>query len=115
MGLFLFRGSTVSGCKRCTFEWSNDVAPIAGTKSCQAPHLGYVLSGRMRIRMDDGTEDEVGPGDFLRIAPGHDAWVVGDVPCVLVDFGGFEAYAKAGAEKTGRPAGATVAAPTSTR
>jgi hypothetical protein len=77
------------------WKWSNDVGPIAGTKSCQAAHLGYVLSGRMRIRMDDGSEAEVGAGDFLRVAPGHDAWVLGDEPCVMVDFGEIGAYARA--------------------
>ena len=76
------------------WKWSNDVKPIAGTTSCQAPHLCYCVSGRMRIRMDDGQEDEIGPGDFMRIEPGHDAWVVGNEACVLVDFGGFESYAK---------------------
>jgi quercetin dioxygenase-like cupin family protein len=81
-----------------TFEpgwrWSEHVKPIAGTDSCQAPHLLYCLSGRMRVAMDDGTEAEIGPGDVASIAPGHDAWVVGDEPCVAVDFGGYSQYAK---------------------
>ena len=76
---------------RGTFEpgwrWSDDVKPIAGTDSCQAHHAGYVISGRMGVRMDDGTESEVGPGAVAVIEPGHDAWVIGDEPCVLVDFG----------------------------
>jgi quercetin dioxygenase-like cupin family protein len=54
---------------RGTFEpgwrWSEHVKPIAGTESCQAPHMGYCVSGRMVVRMDDGTEKEVGPGDVL--------------------------------------------------
>jgi hypothetical protein len=49
----------------------------------------------MRIRMEDGAEEEVTKGDFFKIAPGHDAWVVGSEPCVMVDFGGYEQYAKA--------------------
>jgi hypothetical protein len=81
-----------------TFEpgwrWSEHVQPIAGTDSCQAPHLMYCLSGRMGVRMDDGTEGECGPGDLVSIAPGHDAWVVGDESCVAVDFGGYALYAK---------------------
>jgi uncharacterized cupin superfamily protein len=56
--------------------------------------LGYVLSGRMKVVMDDGTEAEVGPGDVCSIAPGHDAWTVGDEACVTIDFGGIEQYAK---------------------
>jgi hypothetical protein len=80
-----------------TFEpgwrWSNDVQPIAGTASCQVLHTGYCLSGQMTVRMDDGTEATVGPGDVVRIEPGHDAWVDGDEPCVLLDTG-VAAYAK---------------------
>jgi mannose-6-phosphate isomerase-like protein (cupin superfamily) len=83
-----------------TFEpgwrWSESVAPIAGTDSCQIHHNGYVVSGRMHIRMDDGAESEVGPGDVFVCAPGHDAWVVGDEQCVVYDFAGSMAreYAK---------------------
>ncbi len=78
------------------WRWSEHVKPIAGTDSCQAAHLGYVLSGRMAVVMDDGTQGEVGPGDAFSIAPGHDAWVVGDEPCVMVDFGDVGHYAKGG-------------------
>ena len=78
------------------WRWSNDVKPIAGTDSCQVHHNGFVLSGRMGIRMDDGTEGEVGPGDVFVCPPGHDAWVVGDEDCVVVDFasGMADDYAK---------------------
>ena len=72
-----------------TFEpgwrFSTDVGPIAGTETCQTRHLGYVLSGRMKVRMDDGTECEIGPGDLFDLPPGHDAWVLGDESCVMVD------------------------------
>jgi quercetin dioxygenase-like cupin family protein len=84
---------------RATFEpgwrWSLHVKPIAKTDSCQAAHLGYYVSGRMRVRMDDGDEVEFGPGDFAVIPPGHDAWIVGDDPCVVIDWQGFADYAKA--------------------
>lgn len=83
---------------RATFEpgwkWSECVKPIAGTESCQASHLGYIVSGRMHVVMDDGTEGEAGPGDLFDIAPGHDAWIVGDEPCVAIDFEGASNYAK---------------------
>ena len=82
---------------RATFEpgwrWSEHLKPLAGTESCQSPHLLYVLSGRMAVRMDDGTEGEVGQGQAARIDPGHDAWVVGNEPCVVVDFGAMPSYA----------------------
>lgn len=83
---------------RGTFEpgwkWSANVKPIAGTDSCQVAHLGYVLSGRMRIRMDDGAETVIEPGQVVAIPPGHDAEVIGDEPCEMVDFGEFGEYAK---------------------
>jgi hypothetical protein len=83
---------------RGTFEpgwkWSENVKPIAGTDSCEVSHLGYVLSGRMKVFMDDGSESEIGPGDVFAIPPGHDAEVVGGEPCEMVDFGEFGEYAK---------------------
>lgn len=87
-------GSVLRGVFEPGWRWSEHVKPIAGTESCQTRHLGYVLSGRMHIVMDDGSEGEVGPGDVVTIEPGHDAWTVGDEPCVLVDFGQVEQYAK---------------------
>ncbi len=77
---------------RATFRpgwrWSSDVAPHAGTDTCQATHASVVISGRLRVRTEDGTESELGPGDAHLVGPGHDAWVVGDEPCVTVDFAG---------------------------
>ncbi|MET9321247.1 cupin domain-containing protein [Streptomyces sp. NPDC003038] len=83
---------------RAVFEpgwrWSEHVKPLAGTDSCQAAHAGYVVSGRMKIVMDDGESGEAGPGDFIQVAPGHDAWTLGDEPCVVLDWAGFGDYAK---------------------
>ena len=76
------------------WQWSKHVKPIAGTESCQAPHTGYFVSGRMKVVMDDGEEMEYGPGDFATMAPGHDAWIVGDEPCVVIDWQGFSDYAR---------------------
>ncbi len=78
------------------WRWSNDVKPIAGTDSCQAPHFQYHLSGRLAIRMDDGTELVAGPGDITSLPSGHDAWVVGDEPVVVVDWYGASNYARHG-------------------
>jgi hypothetical protein len=82
---------------RATFEpgwkWSEDVKPIAGTESCQTAHRGFCVSGHMTVRMDDGTEVSMGPGDVVAIDPGHDAWVDGDEACVFLDTG-VAAYAK---------------------
>ena len=75
-------GDAVIG--RATFQpgwkWSESVKPIAGTDSCQAAHMGYFISGRMKVVMDDGEEMEYGPGDFAVMDPGHDAWTVGNEP-----------------------------------
>ncbi len=83
---------------RATFEpgwkWSECVKPIAGTESCQVAHLGYQLSGQLAVRMDDGSEHEFGPGDACAIPPGHDAWVVGAEPVVIIDFQGATIYAR---------------------
>ena len=76
------------------WRWSNDVKPIAGTVSCEAPHFQYHVSGQLGIRMDDGTELIAGPGDITSLPSGHDAWVVGDEPVVVVDFYGASSYAK---------------------
>src|SRR4051794_10249066 len=101
---------------RGTFEpgwrWSQNVKPIAGTDSCQTHHLGYVVSGRMKIFMEGGEEAEAGPGgmnilgegggeagggrgDVFMIERGHDAEVEGEEPCVALEFGGAAHYAKA--------------------
>ncbi|MGB8650583.1 MAG: cupin domain-containing protein [Mycobacteriales bacterium] len=81
-----------------TFEpgwrWSEHVKPIAGTASCEAAHAGYILSGHMTIRMNDGSEENFDPGDVMKVEPGHDAWVVGQEACVVIDWQGFADYAK---------------------
>jgi quercetin dioxygenase-like cupin family protein len=83
---------------QATFEpgwrWSEHVKPIAGTDSCQTAHLIYVVSGRQTVRMDDGTEIELAPGDVTYIPPGHDSWTVGDEPSIALDFAGMAEYAK---------------------
>ena len=52
------------------WKWSENVKPIAGTDSCRVSHLGYCISGRMRVYMEDGTEGEVGSGEVCAIPPG---------------------------------------------
>ncbi|GER91193.1 cupin [Dictyobacter vulcani] len=83
---------------KLTFEpgwkWSEHVMPVAGTTSCLVPHFNYCLSGRLHVRMNDGSESELGPGDAQLLAPGHDAWVVGDEPYVGLDFQGGHLYGK---------------------
>jgi quercetin dioxygenase-like cupin family protein len=76
------------------WRWSLHVKPIVGTPICQAAHTGYVLEGRMIVKMDDGSQTEYGPGDFFYMPAGHDAWIVGDKRCVLLDFTGIAKYAK---------------------
>lgn len=98
MALVTVAGVTIG---RAVFQpgwrWSTDVAPLAGTPSCQVTHIGYVVSGRLAVRMDDGTEAVAGSGDAFVIGPGHDGWVVGDEPCVMLDWSGGADYARAAA------------------
>jgi class 3 adenylate cyclase len=76
------------------WRWSEHVRPIVGTPSCQFHHVGVVLSGQSRTRMDDGTELDLKPNDVFDIPPGHDTWVLEDEPWVAVIWGGFRGYGK---------------------
>jgi hypothetical protein len=69
------------------WNWDEDLEPYAeGATSCPMTHREYVVGGQIRYLTDDGTEVVGSPGDFLFIQPGHRAWVVGDEPCVLIDW-----------------------------
>ena len=68
------------------WQWSKDLRPTGGTGSCQMHHVIYVLSGRLRVRMDDGKEEEFGPGDMGSVPPGHDGWTLGDQPAVWLEI-----------------------------
>jgi hypothetical protein len=87
-------GSTAA---RVTFQpgwkWSECIKPVAGTDSCQARHVGTIISGKLHIEHEDGSQGEAGPGDVYVVEPGHNAWVVGDDPVI-----GFEFESKAAAE-----------------
>jgi len=76
------------------WRWSTSVKPTVQTSSCQAAHLNCMVSGVLKVVMDDGQEVECRPGDVVSLPPGHDAWVVGSEPVVLVDFQGMRDYAK---------------------
>jgi hypothetical protein len=90
-------GGAVIG--RAVFEpgwrWATSVQPIAKTKSCEAPHFQYHVSGVLRVKMDDGSELDCKAGDVSLLPSGHDAWVVGNEPAVVVDFQGMLDYARA--------------------
>jgi len=76
------------------WRWSESVKPLAKTESCEAPHFQYHVSGTLRIKMDDGTQVDCKAGDVSLLPTGHDAWVIGNEPVVLVDFQGMVDYAK---------------------
>ncbi len=76
------------------WRWSNDIKPIVQTDSCQEHHRGYVISGHLGVRMNDGEEAEFGPDSVLDIPPGHEGWVIGNEPVVMVEFGSGENFAK---------------------
>jgi hypothetical protein len=75
------------------WKWSEHVGPIAGTELCEVEHVGIVVSGRAAVRMSDGREWVMQPGDVFAIPPGHDSWVVGDVPYVSYHLIGATGYA----------------------
>jgi hypothetical protein len=77
-GLSVWRAVVMPGWRYT--EW-------AGGDLCSAPHALYIESGRLHVLMDDGTEAEGSPGAVMVIEPGHDAWTIGDEPCVFIDFG----------------------------
>ena len=78
------------------WTWSSCIKPVVGTDSCQANHVGTVVSGRLGIKHNDGSEMEISAGDAYVCEPGHDAWVIGDEPCVMFEFDASAAasYAK---------------------
>ncbi len=83
---------------RYTFEpgwkWSECIKPVVGTDSCQVEHIGYVVTGALHVKHDDGTEADLTEGSVYRVGPGHDAWNDGNEPCVFVEFQGAAGYAK---------------------
>jgi hypothetical protein len=88
---------------RATFQpgwrWSNSLKFLVNTKSCEAPHFQYHISGTLRVKMDDGAEKDFKAGDVSLLESGHDAWVIGDEPVVIVDFQGMLDYAKGPGKK----------------
>jgi class 3 adenylate cyclase len=76
----------------CRFEpgwrWSEAFGPMLGTSVCPIRHLGYTISGAVRVVMDDGQTLDIGPDSVFDIPPGHDKWVIGDEPWVTIEWGG---------------------------
>lgn len=74
-------------------KWSKDLKSYAHTESCLLPHVAIVLSGVLRVQMDDGSVEDFGRNDIMMLPPGHDAWTVGDEPAVFVEFSqGYDYY-----------------------
>lgn len=82
------------------WRWSEHIGPAAGTPLCEVEHLGLVLSGRAVVKMADGTEFVLGPGDFFSIPSGHDSWVVGDEDYVSLHLLGAGQYSLAAGSGT---------------
>jgi hypothetical protein len=76
------------------WKWSTSLKSLMKTKSCETPHLQYHVSGWIAVLMDDGSQAEFGPGEVSLIPPGHDAWVVGNDPVVVIDITGLGEYAR---------------------
>ena len=92
MKRFKLESIVIKGAKVARFElkrgwkWSTDIKPLAKTEWCEAPHFQYQISGRLHMKLRDGTEFEIRPGDVSSVPPGHDAWVVGDEPAVGIEW-----------------------------
>lgn len=74
------------------WRWSTHMRPHAGTEWCQSRHCGVMLSGRLGVMFEDGTEAEFGPDDVYLIPPGHDGWVIGDEPTVAIEWSGLRGW-----------------------
>ena len=71
------------------WKWSKDIKPTVGGDSCQATHLGVIVSGAVCAKHNDGTELTYKAGDAYSIQPGHDGWVVGNEPAIVYEFHGM--------------------------
>jgi quercetin dioxygenase-like cupin family protein len=80
------------------WRWSTHVRPLVNTPSCRQEHCQYVISGRLKVALDDGRQLDLRPGDIAVVPPGHDAWVEGDEPYVAIDMTGLTEYAVEAAE-----------------
>lgn len=70
------------------WRWTSSIGPITGDALCQVHHVSVVLSGRIGFQMESGEAEECGPDSLVDVPPGHDAWVIGDEPVVLIDLYG---------------------------
>lgn len=76
------------------WRWSNCIKPIVKTDRCQLSHVGYAVTGRITVSMQDGTKKTISAGESYTIPPGHDAWVEGNEPFVGIEVMSAEQYAK---------------------
>ena len=76
------------------FRWTECIGPLAGTDRCQVDHVGYVVSGQLHVEHDDGSTGDTKAEEVFRIAPGHDAWVIGEEPVVLIEFQGAAQFSR---------------------
>ena len=77
------------------WKWSECIKPVVGTDSCQLSHVGHVVSGRLTVRLNDGTQNTFEPGMSYTVPPGHDAWVEGNERFVCIEVMSAEQFAKA--------------------
>src|SRR5689334_4971348 len=68
------------------FRWSKDMKPVVGTDLCMHGHVGFLVHGEIHIEYPDGCVIEHRAPQIVVIEPGHDGWVVGKEPVVMVEF-----------------------------
>lgn len=76
------------------FRWSTHMKPVVGTELCMHAHVGFLASGRIEGHYADGCRFELVAPAAVAVAAGHDAWVVGDEPAVLIQFDSWEGTAR---------------------
>jgi len=76
------------------WRWSQCIKPVVKTATCQVAHVGYAVSGRITLKMTDGSQTTIVPGMSYTIPPGHDAWVEGNEPFIAIEIMSAEIYAK---------------------
>jgi hypothetical protein len=71
-------------------RWSTDVRPLVGTERCEHAHAGFLVEGGLHFEFEDGCAVDFAAPAVVEVAPGHDAWVIGEGRAVLieVDFEG---------------------------
>ena len=68
------------------FRWSTNMKPLVDTALCMHAHVGFLARGSIHIGYPDGCVKEYSAPAVMAIEPGHDGWVVGNEPAIVIEF-----------------------------